>query len=739
MPDLKLSIALAAIDTATAPLRRVREAARQMGGGARTAAQRLGSLERSAEQLAAFRKVRANAWQNTRALADLEEQLTGAREKLARVTKETGGTGRAFQRATQHVAFLEKKEAGLIKRTQGIQTAMSRAGDALREAGVDTGHAAAETRRLSADIARAIRRANGLARIEGHFDRIRHAAGGAALAAGALTGRLSRLSGALGLGGLLGGGAAVGGLGSMMQGFAESGREIDQWAGRIGVSTTALQALTAVGGRFGIQQDAMIDGLKELSLRADEFAVTGGGESEEAWQRLGLGRDQINAVKGDTEALFELVRSRMENIQDVSERQRIADELFGGTAAEQMVEMLSASTDELRRMRAEAEANGQILSEEEIAQARTLSDSLRHLSGIMGGLAKTISAKLAPVLTPLLQQLGDWIGANRELIASEISSIVQRLSDALDRVDWSAVLASLKAFGSRVQSVVEAIGGWDTAMIAVVATLNAGLIGSLASLGVQLGRLGAALLANPITAVIAAIAFGAYAIYANWDKIGVWFQAKLDKVRAAFDVGLGSGLWEIIKQTSPWSLVRDAFNGLFKWLFGVDLSALGRQWFGPLLDAIDAVDREITAWIAWIDQKLQPVVGMMRSAGSMLGFGGDDDEEDAAAAPPADTPSRPSLSLPSRFADREPYAGGRPPPANDDRPRFNVVDTSAGVAAAAAANAPNVDSHDTVNLTVNVPPGSDPEEIKRILAELLDDREASRASAARAHLYDGVR
>ncbi|KAA5602614.1 hypothetical protein F1188_20460, partial [Roseospira marina] len=476
MADLSLSIALAAIDNATAPLRRVREAARQMSGGARAATERLGGLERSAEQLNAFRSMRARTRQNTRALAGLDTELTAARERLARVTEETNGSGRAFERATQHVAHLERQQAALRRRTESMRASTDRMGEALREAGVDTNNAGAEARRLADDIARATRRANALARIEDRFDRIRRAAGGAALAAGAVAGRLSGLVGASGLGGLIGGGLASVSLGSMVQGFADSGREIDLWARRLGIGADALQGLIAVGGRFGADQDAMIDGLKELSLRADEFAGEGGGEGAEAFQRLGLTQEQINATKDDTEALFELVRGKMEGIGDVSARARLADELFGGTG-EHMVEMLSASTEELRHMRAEAEASGQILTPEDIASARSLSDGLRRLTGIMGGLSKTIAARLAPVLIPMIRKLGDWIAANREVIATEIGSVVERLTAALDRVDWSGVLAGLRTFGARVGRVVQAIGGWDNAILGVIITMNAGLIG----------------------------------------------------------------------------------------------------------------------------------------------------------------------------------------------------------------------------------------------------------------------
>jgi len=796
MADLKLSIALAAIDKATAPLRRVREAAQRMGTGAGDAAAKLRTLEGSAEQLAAFRKLRAKTWQNTRALADLEEELTGAREKLARVTKETNGTGRAFQRATQYVSYLEKKEAGLIKRTSGMTESLERAGKALRDTGVNTDRAASETRRLAGDIERATRRANAWARVDMHFARITHAARGTAGAIGAMTGRLGNLAAATGIGGMLGGGALTAGLGGMMQGFADSGREIDIWAGRLGIGRQALQGLVAVGGRFGVAQDAMIDGLKELSLRADEFATTGAGEGDEAFKRLGLSRAQLNATKGDTEALFELVRQKMEGIQDVAARQRIADELFGGTAGEKMVEMLTTSTDELRRMRAEAERNGQILSDEDVTQARALAGGIGRLSGIMGGLAKTISAKLSPILTPLLGQFSDWIAANRELIASTVSDVVQRLSDALDRVDWGAVLAGLKDFGARIQSAVESIGGWDNALIAVGVTLSAGLIGDVVSLGASLGKLalsaipaviggirllGVAVMTNPIGAIIGGIALAAGLIYVYWGPISDWFSGLWDRVK-----GLASDAWEGIKSMLGWDplaaigSVWEPISGFFGNVLGAipglasaawDLlktalswTPLGlivtnwgsiSDWFSGLWDAIPGLAS--AAWdllktaLSWtplgaVVSNWEPIVGWFSGMWDRItaGFKQALDWVKRNIQPLMDAANHVGRFL--GFGGDEDGGGvtnaeDLPRPSNDNARPIHIVDTAPAVetARAVAAGATTVDSHDTYQITVHAPPGLDAAEVARLVRAELDARDAARRSAVRAHLYDGTR
>lgn len=82
------------------------------------------------------------------------------------------------------------------------------------------------------------------------------------------------------------------------------------------------------------------------------------------------------------------------------------------------------------------------------------------------------------------------------------------------------------------------------------------------------------MLANPIIAVIAAIAGLAYVIYQNWDGIVAYFTEKIDRVRAAFDEGLLNGVLKLLSEFNPFKLMADAAIGLFEYLTGWDLSGV---------------------------------------------------------------------------------------------------------------------------------------------------------------------
>lgn len=95
-------------------------------------------------------------------------------------------------------------------------------------------------------------------------------------------------------------GAAVGALEGIRQAANDSTKailEMSDQAKMAGVSFKAFQQLKFVAEQNRVGVDALTDGLKELSLRADEFIQTGKGSAAEAFQRLGYVSPSGSALK----------------------------------------------------------------------------------------------------------------------------------------------------------------------------------------------------------------------------------------------------------------------------------------------------------------------------------------------------------------------------------------------------------------------------------------------------------
>ncbi|CAN7437469.1 phage tail tape measure protein [Neorhizobium sp. LjRoot104] len=156
-------------------------------------------------------------------------------------------------------------------------------------------------------------------------------------------------------------------VGDITKGIANIGSE----AKRAGLSARAFQELSYVAGQSRIPVDALTDGMKELSLRADEFIVTGGGSAAEAFQRLGFGAEDLKRKLKDPSALLIEIVAKLQQL-DKAAQIRIADELFGGTGGERFVELIDRGADGMRKLIQEAHDLGAVMDDEVIARADEL-------------------------------------------------------------------------------------------------------------------------------------------------------------------------------------------------------------------------------------------------------------------------------------------------------------------------------------------------------------------------------
>ncbi len=142
-------------------------------------------------------------------------------------------------------------------------------------------------------------------------------------------------------------------------------------AKRAGVSAQALQEWKFVGEQNRIPIDAVVDGLKELNLRADEFILTSKGPAAEAFERLGYSTDQLSdKLKNPSELLLEII-GKMGDLDDAA-RIRISDEIFGGSAGERFSELVGRGESALRDTIKAAHDTGVVLDDELIAKADEL-------------------------------------------------------------------------------------------------------------------------------------------------------------------------------------------------------------------------------------------------------------------------------------------------------------------------------------------------------------------------------
>ncbi|HGK7310726.1 TPA: phage tail tape measure protein [Aeromonas hydrophila subsp. hydrophila] len=163
-----------------------------------------------------------------------------------------------------------------------------------------------------------------------------------------------------------------------------------------------------------------------------------------------------------------------------------------------------------------------------------------------------------------------------EAISPEIKAITQWIGDMSEKLgDWAKknpeLSNTLMKIGAIVSVVTIAFGGLSLAVAAVlgpmaIMKLTFGILGikgtllgnvfkflsgSVLKLAGAFLRMGIAMLTSPLTwiiALVAALAYGVYLIYQNWDGISKWFSELWEKCKAPL-----AAFWDLLKELFSWT------------------------------------------------------------------------------------------------------------------------------------------------------------------------------------------
>lgn len=258
---------------------------------------------------------------------------------------------------------------------------------------------------------------------ESALSRVRNAARSTAGDVAAAFSRLKSIGGgAIGLAGAFGLTAFVQAAKTAADAVANIGDE----ARRAGLSAKVFQEWKYVAEQARIPVDAITDGLKELQLRADEFAVTGKGSAAEAFERLGLTPQQVKEKLQNPSELLLLLIERTRQLKDTAAGIRIFDELFGGTGGERMVALIEQGEAGIRSQIKAAHDFGNVLSDDVIAKAQEIDRQFNAISVTVGNNLKSAIVSVVGSMVDFLDSLRAVENQRAGTIQGSINDIMRQ-------------------------------------------------------------------------------------------------------------------------------------------------------------------------------------------------------------------------------------------------------------------------------------------------------------------------
>ena len=374
-------------------------------------------------------------------------------------------------------------------------------------------------------------------------------------------------------------------LSQMMSKFLDTGDAIDKASIRLGIGAERLQSLQYAAKMSGATAEDMNSALGKLN---ENIAKAAAGKNEELaslFKKLGISlRDANGHVRTAADVLPEFADAIQRNTNS-SVRARMAIAAFGD-AGQKLIPMLQDGSKGLADMEKRAHDLGLTMSQDDVKAAASLGDKFTDLGAVFDSFGNTISAKLAPVLGPLIDDLTEFLAKNKDAFAGRLAEAVSKLADSLKKVDFEKLANEAMDCFHAIGELYDKIGGFDT-ILKALAALMAGkviiaigsFVGSLITLGQSLWGLipiirsvGMAFIANPIGAVITGIALGAAWIITNWDKVGPFFTQLWNSITGIFT----SAVSNIEKVISCWI---DGIKTLWSGLFNGDMSKIVDGFF----------------------------------------------------------------------------------------------------------------------------------------------------------------
>ena len=284
---------------------------------------------------------------------------------------------------------------------------------------------------------------------------------------------------------------SVAGVAALAVNWAKLGRSIDNSAHGIGISAGQLQTFQGAAKMVGIDTELATGSLNSLATTMQDAQWGRNQGALLMLNKLGIGLKKAKDGSWDVVGEYKAIANAIASQKSPQVQALIANNLgLGG-----MLPFLREGAAGIERYEATAKRLGYVMSDDAVQRGKEFSQSLAGLNIVIDGTKNSIGDKLIPVMKPLVDQFTNWLAVNRDLIASDIGEWAKGFAVWINKVEWKKIGDGIINFGKGVGKVVDWLGGWENAAILVIGVMNAGLIGSVLSLGVTLVRGGAGVLA----------------------------------------------------------------------------------------------------------------------------------------------------------------------------------------------------------------------------------------------------
>lgn len=222
---------------------------------------------------------------------------------------------------------------------------------------------------------------------------------------------------------------------------AATADRIDKLSAKTGLSKEGFQEWDYVLAQNGASIEGMQMGIKTLTGLMDS-AASGTTSAQDTFKALNLTWDDGNGKLKSQEQMMEEALYALADMENGTEKARLATELFGKSGSE-LMPMLNGGSEGMKELQARAHELGLVMGDEAVTAGVVLGDTIDDVKKSFGAIVTQIGVYVMPIIQTLL----DWILAHLpqiqavfkftfSVIGTVINIVIDIVKAFVDAIKW---------------------------------------------------------------------------------------------------------------------------------------------------------------------------------------------------------------------------------------------------------------------------------------------------------------
>lgn len=242
--------------------------------------------------------------------------------------------------------------------------------------------------------------------------------------------------------------AAAKALVNMTVGGAEYADNVLTMSAQTGIATDKLQEYMYAAELVDVSTETLTKSMAK-NIKSMKSAADGSASYAEAYEQLGVSVVDVNGSLRDSETVYWEAVEALGRIENETERDAIAMQLFG-KSAQDLNPLIEAGAERMKELGNAAQEAGYVINDDMLNAYGALDDQLRYLDGGATAAKNALGTILLPVLTDLAGEGVDLLGEFTQGILNADGDI-SKLSDVIGDVLPKAIDAIMAYFPEFVE------------------------------------------------------------------------------------------------------------------------------------------------------------------------------------------------------------------------------------------------------------------------------------------------